>query len=107
MQTREEFEAYCRGFIEEMERKLIVKNKEYAGDKPPLHNFHKSADILRVNPKETALAFATKHITSIIDMCKDRDGAFSEELWMEKLSDLAVYCALIYCLSQEENRWVE
>lgn len=100
--TRKEFESISEQFIEEMKRKLIVKNREYAPADEPLHNFYKSAEILRCTPKEAALAFATKHITSVIDLCKAGYPS-SNEMWLEKLSDLAVYCALIYNMAIEEN----
>lgn len=100
--TRKEFESISEQFIEEMKHKLIVKNKEYAPSYEPLHNFYKSAEILRCTPKEAALAFATKHITSVIDLCK-ADYPSLDEMWLEKLSDLAVYCALIYNMAIEEN----
>jgi len=104
--TREEFESISEQFIEEMKRKLIVKNREYAPAHEPLHNFYKSAEILRCTPKEAALAFATKHITSVIDLCK-ADCPNLNEMWLEKLSDLAVYCALIYNMAIEENTFRE
>lgn len=100
--TREQFNSISEEFIKEMQRKLIHKNKEYAPADEPLHNFYKSAEILRCTPKEAALAFATKHITSVIDLCKSYETN-RDEMWLEKLSDLAVYCALIYNMAIEEN----
>lgn len=100
--TREEYNKSIEAQLKRVKETLIKKNKEYSTDSSPLHNFHQSAKILRVSPKECALAFMVKHLTSIIDMTQS-DIDYPMELWREKLGDAKNYMILIECLVQEEK----
>lgn len=100
--TREEYNKSIEAQLKRVKETLIKKNKEYSTDNSPLHNFHQSAKILRVSPKECALAFMVKHLTSIIDMTQS-DIDYPIELWEEKLGDAKNYLFLIECLVQEEK----
>ncbi len=100
--TREEYNKSIEAQLKRVKETLIKKNKEYSTDNSPLHNFHQSAKILRVSPKECALAFMVKHLTSIIDMTQS-DIDYPMELWREKLGDAKNYMILIECLVEEEN----
>lgn len=100
--TREEYNKSIEAQLKRVKETLIKKNKEYSTDNSPLHNFHQSAKILRVSPKECALAFMVKHLTSIIDMTQS-DTDYPMELWEEKLGDAKNYMILIECLVKEEK----
>lgn len=100
--TREEYNKSIEAQLKRVKETLIKKNKEYSTDNSPLHNFHQSAKILRVSPKECALAFMVKHLTSIIDMTQS-DIDYPMELWREKLGDAKNYMILIECLVEEEK----
>lgn len=100
--TREEYNKSIEAQLKRVKETLIKKNKEYSTDSSPLHNFHQSAKILRVSPKECALAFMVKHLTSIINMTQS-DIDYPMELWREKLGDAKNYMILIECLVEEEK----
>lgn len=100
--TREEYNKSIEAQLKRVKETLIEKNKEYSTDNSPLHNFHQSAKILRVSPKECALAFMVKHLTSIIDMTQS-DVDYPMEIWREKLGDAKNYMILIECLVEEEK----
>jgi len=100
--TREEYSKSIEAQLKRVKETLIEKNKEYSTDNSPLHNFHQSAKILRVSPKECALAFMVKHLTSIIDMTQS-DVDYPMEIWREKLGDAKNYMILIECLVEEEK----
>jgi gp063 len=100
--TREEYNKSIEAQLKRVKETLIKKNKEYSTDNSPLHNFHQSAKILRVSPKECALAFMVKHLTSIIYMTQS-DIDYPMELWREKLGDAKNYMILIECLVEEEK----
>ena len=100
--TREEYNKSIEAQLKRVKETLIKKNKEYSTDNSPLYNFHQSAKLLRVSPKECALAFMVKHLTSIIDMTQS-DIDYPMELWREKLGDAKNYMILIECLVEEEK----
>lgn len=100
--TREEYNKSIEAQLKRVKETLIKKNKEYSTDNSPLHNFHQSAKLLRTTPKECALAFMVKHLTSIIDMTQS-DIDYPMELWREKLGDAKNYMILIECLVEEEK----
>ena len=100
--TREEYNKSIEAQLKRVKETLIKKNKEYSTDSSPLHNFHQSAKILRVSPKESAFAFMVKHLTSITDMLQS-DIDYPMELWREKLGDAKNYMILIECLVEEEK----
>lgn len=101
--TREEYNKLIEAQLKRVKETLIKKSKEYSTDNLPLHNFHQSAKILRVSPKESAFAFMVKHLTSITDMLQS-DTDYPMELWEEKLGDAKNYLFLIECLVQEEKK---
>lgn len=100
--TREEYNKSIEAQLKRVKETLIKKNKEYSTDNSPLHNFHQSAKLLRVTPKENAFAFMVKHLISITDMLQS-DIDYPMKLWEEKLGDAKNYLFLIECLVEEEK----
>uniref|UniRef100_A0A6M3LIM9 Uncharacterized protein n=1 Tax=viral metagenome TaxID=1070528 RepID=A0A6M3LIM9_9ZZZZ len=82
-----------------LRRNLVLqkKEKEYSNGKDRLEQFHRAASAQNILPTEALIGMATKHFTSITDMCKHPlDHTFKQ--WHEKLDDLRNYCDLLDAL---------
>ncbi len=76
---------------------LNKKEKEYSNGKDRLEQFHRAASAQNILPTEALISMATKHFTSITDMCKDPTNYTSKQ-WHEKLDDLRNYMDLLDAL---------
>ena len=76
---------------------LQKKEKEYSNGRDRLEQFHRAASLQRILPTEALMGMATKHITSIADMCKEPENHTIKQ-WHEKLDDLRNYTFLLDAL---------
>lgn len=99
--NKEQYKNKVQDRIRKIIKTLLVKNKEYANDKAPLHNFYEGAKVLRTTPEKVLSAYLTKHLVSYFDMIED-PLAYSEDLWNEKLGDILAYFILVDVLIWEK-----
>lgn len=82
-------------------RVLLKKQDEYtSGDRDRLEQFYRAGSAEAITPHSALIGMATKHFTSIADMCK-RPLNFSEKQWNEKLTDLRNYTYLLDALVRD------
>ena len=77
---------------------LLSKNKEYADGEDVFHNFDVASDYLKhidvSSPAGAAMAFATKHLVSIVDIV-NTPAKFTQDQIDEKIGDMINYLILI------------
>ena len=82
-------------------RVLLKKEKEYNMESTNrLNQFYRAGSAQGINPCEALIGMATKHFTSIADMCKNPSD-HSIEKWNEKLTDLRNYTLLLDALLRD------
>ena len=93
-----EFERIANGLLNNAKTTLISKNKEYADTTDVFHNFDVARDILQhldvSSPAGSGMAFAVKHLVSIIDIINN-PSKFNDEIINEKFGDMINYLILI------------
>lgn len=101
--TREHYQKSIESQIERVRSTLTIKNKEYAPEDDPLHNFKASAAAAQTTPEHAAFMFMLKHFTSVADMIKHGNPKdYSFDLWKEKLGDMKNYLFLIEAIIEEK-----
>lgn len=98
--THNEFEKVLVEMQNYNKEILSSKATEYATDSDRLHNFKRSAAILRSSPEKALVGFLIKHITSVIDMCDDPEK-HDLTTWREKIGDSINYLHLLHGLVYE------
>ena len=80
---------------------LLKKEKEYNMESTNrLNQFYRAGSAQDINPCEALIGMATKHFTSIADMCKaPLDHSLGK--WNEKLTDLRNYTYLLDALIRD------
>ncbi len=76
---------------------LNKKEKEYSHGGDRLEQFHRAGSAQSILPTEALIGMATKHFTSLADMCKSPLN-FTTKQWHEKLDDLRNYTFLLDAL---------
>ena len=99
--TKEQFNEIIESRIEKIKATLYQKNKEYARNDKPLHNFYKAARIADTTPENALFGFMLKHYVSITDMVENSSD-YSKELWQEKIGDMINYLILLEAMVTEE-----
>lgn len=89
-------------FLEHMQILQEIKNKEYS-TADAFYNFNVGANILGSTPEKAAFAYMAKHIASVSKMVKNPDK-YSNESWLEKLGDIAIYCGMIYAMRFDKKQ---
>jgi len=92
--TNEEFMIEVEKAFLRSKRVLLRKQVEYSDGKDRLSQFYRAASTQDITPTEALMGMATKHVTSIADMCKD-PLAYSMRQWREKIVDLRNYTFLL------------
>ena len=84
---------------------LLDKGKEYAEANPDrLDAFKHAAAFERVTPQRALFGMLTKHLISIQKMCDAPSAmSYSEEQWIEKITDSINYLLLLLGLVTEER----
>lgn len=90
----------------EIERLLVIKGGEYAGNSDRLGNFKRGADRVGIHPMQILWIYAAKHIDSIETFIRDQaastDRPRSEPI-EGRLDDLINYCLLLKALIKESR----
>lgn len=92
--TDDEFDAVVAHRISRIQAVLGEKAKEYSYGGDRLSNFHRAADIQKINPEQAAWNFLVKHLVSIQDMIESGTH-YHRGRWCEKLGDAINYLILI------------
>ena len=80
---------------------LLKKEKEYNMENANrLNQFYRAGSAQDINPCAALIGMATKHFTSIADMCKN-PSSHSIEKWDEKITDLRNYTFLLDALLRD------
>ena len=95
--TNEQFLAHIDAAFQRRKSLLEVKRKFYSGDKDRLEQFHRAGAVQNILPTEALMGMATKHFTTITDMCKEPSN-YSLNQWHEKLDDMRNYMDLLDAL---------
>ena len=73
---------------------LLKKNKEYADDIHPFHNFQIAAELQDTTLIKALAGMMAKHTSSIYDMCNS-EKEYSLEKWNEKIIDHINYLIIL------------
>jgi len=95
--TPEDFNIEVENACNRSKRLLIKKASEYSQGFDRLDQFKKIAYLNSHSPAEALWGMASKHVTSVADMCKD-PKAYNLRKWREKLTDLRNYTILLDAL---------
>jgi predicted lactoylglutathione lyase len=79
---------------------LMKKAVEYSGDENRLEQFYRAGMAQATTPHSALIGMATKHFTSIADMCKKPED-FTLKQWDEKVGDLRNYTFLLDALVRD------
>lgn len=101
--THDAFNALLVKRLEAIEKVLASKAKEYATSADRLHNFKRSAEVMRRTPAQACAAFMTKHVTSVYDMIEASAAgvAFNTSYIDEKIGDAINYLILLEAILKE------
>ena len=73
---------------------LLKKNKEYADDIHPFHNFQIAAELQNTTLIKALAGMMAKHTSSIYDMCNSKKE-YPLEKWNEKIVDHINYLLIL------------
>lgn len=96
-----DFNKVTREQVQRCLETLVIKGREYAPGQDRLEQFKASAESLGVTPKLALWGMLTKHLTSLMLMCKN--DARDVDMWTEKITDAINYLLLLNALVQEEE----
>lgn len=82
---------------------LIRKQHEYTtGDSDRLEQFYRAGSVQAMTPHSALIGMATKHFTSVADMCKYPNN-YTIKQWNSKITDLRNYTYLLDALIRDFN----
>ena len=85
----------------------MKKAEEYAGKNNRLEQFYRAGAAQVTTPHMALMGMATKHFTSIVDMCKDPEK-YTIKQWDEKVGDLRNYTFLLDALVRDfKEKWLD
>lgn len=93
-----EFVKLQEEFLTELIRRTSEKQREYARNDNPFHNFNNAVGLSTTNsPAKVAWEMCVKHLQSLKDILEDNSKNIhhSQELIDEKIGDIIVYMTLI------------
>ena len=92
--TSPDFNKVVEMQLERIKNVLVKKEAEYNLDADRLSVFKHGAGISEETPEQVLYGFMLKHIISVTDMINSK-GTYSEELWLEKMTDIHNYLILL------------
>ena len=104
--TTPEFNKIVEDQLERIKNVLVKKQAEYNLDDDRLSVFKHGAGISEETPEQVLYGFMLKHIISVTDMINS-EGSYTEELWLEKLTDIHNYLILLQGLLRDTGRMNE
>lgn len=106
----ETFEVILKARIEQIQKVLGAKAKEYALGGDRLHNFKTAAAIARSTAPKALWGMAMKHLVSVVDLVEERLPV-TEYFVNEKIGDLINYLILLEAALleplREGDEWAE
>jgi len=100
--TPEEFDFIIDSQLNTCRDILVVKAREYAGDKDRLHNFKVAAVLQDITVAQALRGMQAKHTVSIYDMINSGE-TYPLELWGEKITDHINYLLLLLAVVCEDD----
>ena len=83
---------------------LLSKSKEYAiKNEDRLQHFKRTAGFLKTTPEDALVGMLSKHLISVVDMCRDTETTYPLEQWTEKLTDTINYLLLLKGIVVEKD----
>ena len=105
--TKEQFNAIVANQVRKCIETLEEKAKEYAPGADRLEHFKVSGAEQEIMPREALWGMASKHMTSLGNMCRNEltfsGDPWPVELWSEKITDAINYLFLLCALIEEET----
>lgn len=92
--THNEFNDIVENRISKIRSVLSSKANEYSTSEDRLHNFHIGANLLNTSSSRVCFYYATKHLTSILDMVNS-EVLPTREMLNEKIGDMINYLILL------------
>ena len=100
--TGQEFLDHIEAHIEGVLATLKAKNKGYANDSNPFHNFLVASELEGILPEQALRGMMTKHVVSIYDMLRD-PYRFTMPQWREKIGDNIAYLLILETMLSTVN----
>lgn len=106
--TQKEFNDVVGRQMECCKSMLVLKGAEYApkgmngSETDRLIHFKKAAVMMDCTPKEALVGMLTKHLVSVLDMCK-KNQAYPKKQWEEKITDSINYLLILRAIIEEEQ----
>ena len=101
--TSPDFNKIVEAQLDRIKSVLVKKEAEYNLDTDRLSVFKHGAGISEETPEQVLYGFMLKHIISVTDMINSK-GTYSEELWLEKMTDIHCYLILLQGLLSDTGR---
>ena len=101
--TSPDFNKVVEAQLERIKNVLVKKEIEYNLDADRLSVFKHGAGISEETPEQVLYGFMLKHIISVTDMINSKE-AYSEDLWLEKMTDIHCYLILLRGLLKDTGR---
>ena len=105
--TNEQFETIANKLLDHAATVRTNKAAEYASDTDRLRNFRKAAALASVEVPAAITGMMLKHTVSIYDMVDNvytqHMGAYTDDIWLEKLGDQINYLLLLYAAIVEDR----
>ena len=98
--TNERFMIELEDSFNRSKKVLIKKEKEYSKGRDRLEQFYRAGAAQNIKPTEALIGMATKHFTSMSDMCKNPLD-YSLKEWDERIVDLRNYTFLLDALVRD------
>ena len=92
--VKDKYKSCIEETIEMCTDVLLKKNKEYADDIHPFHNFQIAAELQNTTLIKALAGMMAKHTSSIYDMCNSKKE-YPLEKWNEKIVDHINYLLIL------------
>ncbi len=98
--THDSFSDEITEFLDRVEREVVKKNADYAGDSPnPFAAFDRAAAELGLSREQVWAVFYMKHVQAVLRYIKT--GKLDSESINSRLIDLAAYPAILAAMVAE------
>lgn len=101
--NQEEFKTIVEEQLAISRELLVIKGQEYSPEGDRLEVFKKAANLQGGTIKQALCGMLAKHVISVYDMCMSSKN-FTEERWIEKITDSINYLLLLKAAVVEESR---
>lgn len=81
---------------------LAEKNRKYANNSDPFHNFRVGAAMIGGTPAQAAWGYMAKHLVALHDKVERNDFADRADL-LEKCQDIINYVCFVYAMGIDEQ----